>query len=277
MGVRSVRRWVKHFKDGNRDIAHLRSSGWTRTATTECNEQKAHALNTEDRMVSVRERVVQLGTEQNVVEMIKTFGYRKVSCWWVPRLLPAEHKRARNDVSQMLQRHTILKPNRTTAHGRASWCNSTERHTKPHPRLKHYGNNFLGCRGLTFCPGRKLSTQFSKFRRSRNWDVHFAKSARWKDASSFNTICPHTHRTPDLGERRKSGWEVLPHPPYTREMDPTYYHHLSDGSALLGGSPAKRAHIVARYGNWLLRARAALIERLGSFWGLRGIMTGHLQ
>lgn len=31
-------------------------------------------------MVLVREMVVQLGIEQNVVKMIKTSGYRKVSC-----------------------------------------------------------------------------------------------------------------------------------------------------------------------------------------------------
>jgi hypothetical protein len=39
-------------------------------------------------------------------EMIKTSGYQKVSCRWVPRLLTDEHKKAYMDVSlQLPQQH----------------------------------------------------------------------------------------------------------------------------------------------------------------------------
>jgi transposase len=40
MGGSSVRRWVKHFKDGNTDIADQPRCGRPRTAATECNKQK---------------------------------------------------------------------------------------------------------------------------------------------------------------------------------------------------------------------------------------------
>jgi transposase len=44
MGASSVRRWVKHFKDGNMDIANQSSCGRPRTAATERNKQKVDEL-----------------------------------------------------------------------------------------------------------------------------------------------------------------------------------------------------------------------------------------
>jgi hypothetical protein len=41
MGTSSVRRWLKHFKDGNTDIADQSRCGRQRTAATELNEQKS--------------------------------------------------------------------------------------------------------------------------------------------------------------------------------------------------------------------------------------------
>jgi transposase len=40
MGVSSVRRWVKHFKNGNTDIADQPLCGRPRTAANESNKQK---------------------------------------------------------------------------------------------------------------------------------------------------------------------------------------------------------------------------------------------
>jgi hypothetical protein len=40
MGVSTVRRWVKHFKDGNTDIAAQPRCGRQRTAANERNKQK---------------------------------------------------------------------------------------------------------------------------------------------------------------------------------------------------------------------------------------------
>jgi transposase len=41
MGVSSVRRWVKHFKDGNTDIADQPRCGRQRTAATKRNKKKS--------------------------------------------------------------------------------------------------------------------------------------------------------------------------------------------------------------------------------------------
>jgi transposase len=93
MGASSVRRWVKHFKDGNTDIAdHLRC-GRPRTAATERNKQKVDELIRQDQRTTVREIAVQLGVGHHAVqEMMEILGYRKVCSRWVPRLLIKEHK-----------------------------------------------------------------------------------------------------------------------------------------------------------------------------------------
>jgi transposase len=60
MGGSSVRRWVKHFKDGNTDIAVQPRCGQPRTAATECNNQKVDKLNRQDRRITFREIAEQL-------------------------------------------------------------------------------------------------------------------------------------------------------------------------------------------------------------------------
>jgi transposase len=52
MGVSSVRRWVKHFKDGNTDIADQPRCGRPRTAAAERNKQKVDKLIREDRRIT---------------------------------------------------------------------------------------------------------------------------------------------------------------------------------------------------------------------------------
>jgi transposase len=59
-GANSVRRWVKHFKDGNTDIADQPRCGRSRTAATERNIQKVDELIREDRRITVREIAEQL-------------------------------------------------------------------------------------------------------------------------------------------------------------------------------------------------------------------------
>jgi transposase len=53
MGVSSVRRWVKHFKDGNTDIADQPRCRLQRTDATEHNKQKFKELIRQDRKITV--------------------------------------------------------------------------------------------------------------------------------------------------------------------------------------------------------------------------------
>jgi len=49
MGASSVRRWVKHFKDGNTSIQDQPQSGRPRTASTECNKKRVDEIIQDDR------------------------------------------------------------------------------------------------------------------------------------------------------------------------------------------------------------------------------------
>jgi transposase len=78
MGASNVRRWVKHFKDGNTDIADQTRCGRSRTAATERNKQKFDELIGQDRRITVREIAAQLGVGHHAVqEMMEILGHRK--------------------------------------------------------------------------------------------------------------------------------------------------------------------------------------------------------
>jgi transposase len=99
MGVSSVRRWVRHFKDGNSDIADQPRCGQPRTAAAERNKQNVDELIRQDRRITFREIAAQLGMGHRAVqEVMETLGYRKVFSRWVPRLFMGteEHKTAGN-------------------------------------------------------------------------------------------------------------------------------------------------------------------------------------
>jgi hypothetical protein len=77
MGVSSVRRRVKHFKDGNTDMADQPRCGRRRTAATERNKQKVDELVRQDRSIADREIAAQLGVGHHAVqEMMEILGYR---------------------------------------------------------------------------------------------------------------------------------------------------------------------------------------------------------
>ena len=79
MGASSVRRRVKHFKDGNTSIQDQPRSGRPRTASTEPNKKRLDEIITEDRRVTLEAIATKLGTGHTAVqEMIGSLGYRKI-------------------------------------------------------------------------------------------------------------------------------------------------------------------------------------------------------
>jgi transposase len=64
----STVRWVKHFKDGNTDIANRPRCGRPRSAATERSKQKVDDLIRQDRRITVREIAEQLGVGHRVVQ-----------------------------------------------------------------------------------------------------------------------------------------------------------------------------------------------------------------
>jgi len=72
MGASSVRRWVKHFKDGNTIIQDQPRSCCSRTASTECNNERVDETIQDDRRVTVDTIPRTLGLGHSAVqEMIE--------------------------------------------------------------------------------------------------------------------------------------------------------------------------------------------------------------
>jgi hypothetical protein len=97
--VCSVRRWVKHFKDGNTDIADQPRCGRQRSAAAERNKQKVDDIIRQDRRITFREIAAQLGVGHiTVQETMEILGYRKFCSCWVHRLISGteEHITAGN-------------------------------------------------------------------------------------------------------------------------------------------------------------------------------------
>jgi len=72
MGASSVRRWMKHFKDGNTSIQDQPRSVRPRTASTECNKERVDEIIQDDRRVTVDTISRTLGI--GVQEMIESLG-----------------------------------------------------------------------------------------------------------------------------------------------------------------------------------------------------------
>ena len=68
MGASSVRRWVKHFKDGNTSIQDEPWSGRPRTASTERNKERIDEIIQDDRRVTVDTIARTLGIGHSAVQ-----------------------------------------------------------------------------------------------------------------------------------------------------------------------------------------------------------------
>ncbi|PNF34140.1 hypothetical protein B7P43_G01150 [Cryptotermes secundus] len=107
MGANCVRRWVKHFKDGNTSIENEPRSGRPRRASTESNKKRVDEIIQDDRRVTLNTIARKLGIGHSAVEeMIESLGYRKVCARWVPLLLTEDHKGQRKAITpELLQRY----------------------------------------------------------------------------------------------------------------------------------------------------------------------------
>ena len=79
MGASSVRRWVKHFKDGNTSIQDQPRSGRPRAASTEPNKKRVDEMIKEERRVRMDAIATKIGIGHSAVqEMSGNLGYWKI-------------------------------------------------------------------------------------------------------------------------------------------------------------------------------------------------------
>ena len=78
MGASCVRRWVKHFKDGNTSIQDQPRSSRPQTASTEPNKKRVDEIIKEDRHATLDAIATKLGIAHNAVQgMIGSLDYWK--------------------------------------------------------------------------------------------------------------------------------------------------------------------------------------------------------
>jgi hypothetical protein len=107
MGAIKVRRWAKHFKDGNTGIQNQPPSGRLRIASTKPNKKTADEIIKEDGRVTLDAIANKLGTWHNAAQdKIGSLGYRKMCASWVQHLLTETHKVKRKAItSEILRRY----------------------------------------------------------------------------------------------------------------------------------------------------------------------------
>jgi histone-lysine N-methyltransferase SETMAR len=105
MGASSVRRWVKHFKDGNTSIQDQPRSGRPCTASTEPKKKIVDEIIKEDRRVTLDAIATKLRIGRSAFqEMIGSLGYRRICARWVPRILTEDHKFQRIAIASEISR-----------------------------------------------------------------------------------------------------------------------------------------------------------------------------
>ncbi|PNF14147.1 hypothetical protein B7P43_G17711, partial [Cryptotermes secundus] len=202
MGTSSVRRWVKHFKDGNTSIENEPRSGRPRTVSTERNKERVDEIIQDDRRVTADTIARKLGIGHSAVEeMIESLGYRKVCASWVPRLLTENHKSQRKTItSELLQRY------------------------------RHEGHAFLLCivtEGFILAeflePGQTIDAAHYV------QALHKLRRVLRDKRLGRNIIILHDNARSHAARLRleaiaQMGWKVLPYPSYSPNLTPSDYH-----------------------------------------------------
>ncbi|PNF38942.1 hypothetical protein B7P43_G07033 [Cryptotermes secundus] len=207
MGASSVRRWVKHFKDGNTSIEDEPQCGRPRTASTERNKERMDEIIQDDRRLTVDTIARKIGIGHSAVqEIIERLGYMKVYARWGPRLLTEDHKAQRKPSPQNCCRDIDKKAINfllciVTVVWDAEWFILAE---------------FLEP-GQTISAARYVQT------------LHKLRRALRDKRLGRNFIILHDNTRPHaarltLEAIAKMGWEILPHPSYSPDLAPSDYN-----------------------------------------------------
>ncbi|PNF18003.1 hypothetical protein B7P43_G13308 [Cryptotermes secundus] len=250
MGVSSVQRWVKHFKDGNTSIEDEPWSGRPRIASTEHSKERVDEIIQDDRRVTVDTIARKLGIGHSAVqEMIESLGYRKVCARWVQWLLTEDHKGQQKAVtSELLQRYGHEGDDFLfcIVTGDKSWFHHFEPETKWQSMEWHHLHSPSKKEAKTVPSAAKvMGTVF--------WDAErfilaeFLEPGQTTNAAGYvqtlhnfchalcdkrlgrNIIILHDNARPHaarltLEAIAKMGWEVLPHPSHSPDLVPSNYH-----------------------------------------------------
>jgi hypothetical protein len=97
--ISNVRRWLKRFKNEEKDVYDRPRSGRPSTSNNEENVLRLEQLVQNDRRITVREMAESLGISIGSVEtLIGNCGLRKLACKWFPKCLTREMMAKRKEI-----------------------------------------------------------------------------------------------------------------------------------------------------------------------------------
>lgn len=122
----AVKMWCCKFQKGRQQTADLRRPGQAHRAVTDENVSTIDLLLRDDRRRSVASIATQVNVSVGTVHnIIKSLGYNKVCCQWVPRLLTEDQRTLRMGLSLThLQRYQRQGNDflRSIVAGNETWC-----------------------------------------------------------------------------------------------------------------------------------------------------------
>ena len=288
--VSTVRRWVRRFQSGDRDVSDKARSGRPCTSTTPENEARLDQLIRANRRITVNEMRAELDVGVSALEtMLSSLGYSKVCARWVPRMLTQDQKDRQRDACQdLLDRYEAEGDGflDRIITGDETWCHHHEPESKRQSLEWHHSHSpakkkfktqtsagkvmctvFWDRKGVILLDFLEPGATVNSDRYVETLTKLKARIARVRPEKRETFCLQHDNARPHTSLKTtecvaKFGWTVLSHPPYSPDLAPSDFHlfgALKDG--LRGQHFPDNNVVIADVKKWTTSAGTDFYER----------------
>ena len=288
--VSNVRRWVRHFQDGEKGVHDKPRPGRPCTAVTPRNEERLDQLIRGDRRIKTSELCAQLNVGCNALEkMLEHLGYHKVCARWVPRMLTEDHKTQRMAMCRDLLDHYEAEGDKflhSIVTGDETWCHHYEPESKRQSMEWRHANSpskkkfktqpsagkvmctiFWDSQGVILVDVLEPGATVNSERYKQTLTKLKSRISRVRPEKKTNFYLQHDNARPHTSFVTTQliaafGWTVLPHPPYSPDLAPSDFHlfgPLKDG--LRGEHFQDSEAVVKAVRKWLASAGSDFYKR----------------
>ncbi|UYV66358.1 hypothetical protein LAZ67_4001455 [Cordylochernes scorpioides] len=269
----TVKKWVVAFKLGRISTKNEHGPGRPVESVTQENIDKIHDLVMLVRRMRVRQIEETLGIPKTTVDRImrEHLGLRKLSSRWVPKLLTPDQKAVRRKLSPAIL--CFLKPiQRNLLIDLLPWM-------RLGPITLHQSPSNNPCNGDTPVPlPSRKPRQFHQ--QERLWKIvyHQDKAPSHRSLQAMATIYD-------------SGFELLPHAPYSPDLAPSDFNLFPHLKKSLSGIPFRSdeeinpdnvaAPLASAFGDvttlWLLTGTSYILASMDNCWVMVGLLLAALS